>query len=74
MKLLTKHQAEEIIAQATSDIAMHPNLRWGQQLWNLLPSALAMNDMNNNIEHYTWYNSHDFGYCLDRFYEEFVEK
>ena len=72
MELLTKQQAEEIIAQAGRDIAKYPNLRWGQQLWNLLPIVLATDDMNN-IEHHKWYNSLDVDYCLDRFYEEFVE-
>ena len=73
MKLLTEAQAEEIIAQAGRDITKYPNLRWGQQLWNLLPIVLATEDLDNK-EHMRWYNSLDVDYCIQRFYKEFVEK
>jgi len=72
MTYLPHDEVFTIFTTAKNQVSENNGYRFGQALWNLLPTDLAIHDLENTPEHYKFYNSNDEQFCIEYFLKNYT--
>lgn len=73
MKRLTQQQAEVMLVHAKAVCSLHPCVRFGQSLFNLLPKPMSEALIGTDNDFFFWGNK-EIGKIIDTFYSVCVEQ